>query len=56
MPSSEPHDTWVPRPRRRETPLGLLGHGVKFLGYSTLAGVLLAGIALPAHAARSGSV
>ncbi|WP_406096023.1 transglycosylase domain-containing protein [Kitasatospora purpeofusca] len=51
MPSSEPHDTWVPRPRRRETPLGLLGHGVKFLGYSTLAGVLLAGIALPAAGA-----
>ncbi|MFJ8431619.1 transglycosylase domain-containing protein [Kitasatospora sp. NPDC094019] len=50
-PSSEPHDTWVPRPRRRETPLGLLGHGVKFLGYSTLAGVLLAGIALPAAGA-----
>ncbi|KJY31886.1 transglycosylase domain-containing protein, partial [Streptomyces sp. NRRL S-495] len=51
MPSSEPLDTWVPRPRRRETPLGLLGHGVKFLGYSTLAGVLLAGIALPAAGA-----
>ncbi|MEV6979067.1 transglycosylase domain-containing protein [Kitasatospora sp. NPDC093806] len=49
--SPEPHDTWVPRPRRRETPLGLLGHGVKFLGYSTLAGVLLAGIALPAAGA-----
>ncbi|MER7701306.1 transglycosylase domain-containing protein [Kitasatospora sp. NPDC097605] len=50
-PSPEPLDTWVPRPRRRETPLGLLGHGVKFLGYSTLAGVLLAGIALPAAGA-----
>ncbi|WP_327673607.1 transglycosylase domain-containing protein [Kitasatospora sp. NBC_00458] len=49
--SPEPFDTWVPRPRRRETPLGLLGHGVKFLGYSTLAGVLLAGIALPAAGA-----
>ncbi|MFD0273216.1 transglycosylase domain-containing protein [Kitasatospora sp. NPDC127111] len=44
-------DTWVPRPRRRETPLGMLGHTVKFLGYSTLAGVLLAGIALPAAGA-----
>ncbi|MBP0453188.1 penicillin-binding protein [Kitasatospora sp. RG8] len=44
-------DTWIPRPRRRETPLGLLGHAVKFLGYSTLAGVLLAGVALPAAGA-----
>ncbi|WP_395297824.1 transglycosylase domain-containing protein [Kitasatospora hibisci] len=47
----DPGDTWVTRPRRRETPLGLLGHGVKFLGYSTLAGVLLAGVALPAAGA-----
>ncbi|MEU6237320.1 transglycosylase domain-containing protein [Kitasatospora sp. NPDC047058] len=29
----------------------MLGHAVKFLGYSTLAGVLLAGIALPAAGA-----
>ncbi|WP_327067702.1 transglycosylase domain-containing protein [Kitasatospora sp. NBC_01302] len=37
------------RPRRRRTsPLELAGHGVKFLGVSVLAGVVLAGLALPA--------
>ncbi|MFF2043418.1 transglycosylase domain-containing protein [Kitasatospora sp. NPDC058170] len=51
IPASDPGDTWVPRPRRRETPLGMVGHGLKFLGYSTLAGVLLAGVALPAAGA-----
>ncbi|WP_406208896.1 penicillin-binding protein [Kitasatospora sp. NBC_01560] len=51
--TSSPHqgDTWVPRPPRRETPLGLVGHLLKFLGYSTLAGVLLAGLILPAAGA-----
>ncbi|MGV9264774.1 transglycosylase domain-containing protein [Kitasatospora sp. NPDC003701] len=49
--SPDPGDTWVPRSRRREDPLALAGHAVKFLGYSTLAGVLLAGVALPAAGA-----
>ncbi|MEE1783877.1 transglycosylase domain-containing protein [Streptomyces sp. SP17BM10] len=37
----------MPRPRRRETPIGLVGHTAKFLGSSVLGGVLLAGIVLP---------
>ncbi|MER7758011.1 transglycosylase domain-containing protein [Kitasatospora sp. NPDC097643] len=47
----DPGDTWEPRPRRRVTPLGLLGHTVKFLGCSVLGGVLLAGLILPAAGA-----
>ncbi|MFJ6138137.1 transglycosylase domain-containing protein [Kitasatospora sp. NPDC092286] len=51
IPSPDPGDTWVPRPRRRATPLALAGHAAKFLGYSTLGGVLLAGLVLPAAGA-----
>ncbi|MBV6700530.1 transglycosylase domain-containing protein [Kitasatospora aureofaciens] len=51
IPAPGPGDTWEPRPRRRETPLGLVGHTVKFLGCSALGGVLLAGIVLPAAGA-----
>ncbi|MFE2409576.1 transglycosylase domain-containing protein [Kitasatospora sp. NPDC059408] len=47
IPAPDPGDTWVPRPRRRETPLGLVGHTATFLGSSVLGGVLLAGIVLP---------
>ncbi|WP_051709010.1 transglycosylase domain-containing protein [Streptomyces sp. NRRL S-350] len=47
IPAPDPGDTWVPRPRRRETPLGILGHAAKFLGASVLGGVLLAGLILP---------
>ncbi|MET8544627.1 transglycosylase domain-containing protein [Kitasatospora sp. NPDC004799] len=49
--ASDPGDTWVPRPRRRETPLGILGHAATFLGASALGGVLLAGLILPAAGA-----
>ncbi|MGW4894947.1 transglycosylase domain-containing protein [Kitasatospora sp. NPDC004240] len=49
IPAQDPGDTWVPRPR--QSPLAIAGHAVKFLGYSTLAGVLLAGLALPAAGA-----
>ncbi|MGA5821065.1 transglycosylase domain-containing protein [Kitasatospora sp. NPDC094028] len=51
IPAQDPGDTWVPRPRRRETPMGLLGHAGKFLGSSVLGGVLLAGLVLPAAGA-----
>ncbi|MGW2250541.1 transglycosylase domain-containing protein [Kitasatospora sp. NPDC001660] len=51
IPAPDPGDTWVPRPRRRQTPLGLVGHSVRFLGCSVLGGVLLAGIVLPAAGA-----
>ncbi|MFF2544605.1 transglycosylase domain-containing protein [Kitasatospora sp. NPDC058063] len=49
--ASDPGDTWVPRPRRRETPLGILGHAATFLGASVLGGILLAGLILPAAGA-----
>ncbi|MFE7593081.1 transglycosylase domain-containing protein [Kitasatospora sp. NPDC057512] len=49
--ASDPGDTWVPRPRRRETPIGILGHAATFLGSSVLGGVLLAGLILPAAGA-----
>nr|BFD88902.1 transglycosylase domain-containing protein [Kitasatospora sp. Xyl93] len=49
--ASDPGDTWVPRPRRRETPLGILRHAATFLGASALGGVLLAGLILPAAGA-----
>ncbi|MFJ7911770.1 transglycosylase domain-containing protein [Kitasatospora sp. NPDC096204] len=49
--ASDPGDTWVPRPRRRETPLGILGHTATFLGASVLGGVLVAGLILPAAGA-----
>ncbi|MFI2607505.1 transglycosylase domain-containing protein [Kitasatospora sp. NPDC018619] len=49
--ASDPGDTWVPRPRRRETPLGILRHAAAFLGSSVLGGVLLAGVVLPAAGA-----
>ncbi|MFD4658793.1 transglycosylase domain-containing protein [Kitasatospora sp. NPDC058444] len=49
--ASDPGDTWVPRPRRRETPIGILGHAATFLGASVLGGVLLAGLILPAAGA-----
>ncbi|MGW2873427.1 transglycosylase domain-containing protein [Kitasatospora sp. NPDC001225] len=49
--ASDPGDTWVPRPRRRETPIGFLGHAATFLGSSVLGGVLLAGLILPAAGA-----
>ncbi|MFE6056829.1 transglycosylase domain-containing protein [Kitasatospora sp. NPDC056446] len=51
IPSRDRGDTWVPRPSRRETPLGLLGHAATFLGASVLGGVLLAGLILPAAGA-----
>ncbi|MFD8787485.1 transglycosylase domain-containing protein [Kitasatospora sp. NPDC059599] len=51
IPTQDPGDTWVPRPRRRETPLGFLGHAATFLGASVLGGVLLAGLVLPAAGA-----
>ncbi|MER7585274.1 transglycosylase domain-containing protein [Kitasatospora sp. NPDC097691] len=51
IPAPDPGDTWVPRQRRRETPLGILGHAAKFLGASVLGGVLLAGLILPAAGA-----
>ncbi|MER5867095.1 transglycosylase domain-containing protein [Kitasatospora sp. NPDC002040] len=40
-------DTWTPRTRRRESPRTLLRHGAGFVAFSTLAGVMLAGMALP---------
>ncbi|MFE4976226.1 transglycosylase domain-containing protein [Kitasatospora sp. NPDC056651] len=49
--ASGPGDTWVPRPRRRETPIGILRHAATFLGASVLGGVLLAGLILPAAGA-----
>ncbi|MEU3574339.1 transglycosylase domain-containing protein, partial [Kitasatospora sp. NPDC036755] len=49
--ASDPGDTWVPRPRRRETPFGMLRHAATFLGASVLGGVLLAGVILPAAGA-----
>ncbi|MEV7188856.1 transglycosylase domain-containing protein [Kitasatospora sp. NPDC093102] len=49
--ASDPGDTWVPRSRRRETPIGMLGHAATFLGASVLGGVLLAGLILPAAGA-----
>lgn len=51
IPAPDAGDTWVPRPRRRETPIGFLGHTVTFLGCCTLGGVLLAGLILPAAGA-----
>ncbi|MEV6466441.1 transglycosylase domain-containing protein [Kitasatospora sp. NPDC051702] len=51
IPAPDAGDTWVPRPRRRVTPLGFLGHTVTFLGSCTLGGVLLAGLVLPAAGA-----
>ncbi|MET8624365.1 transglycosylase domain-containing protein [Kitasatospora sp. NPDC004669] len=51
IPAPDPGDTWVPRPRRRETPLGILRHAATFLGSSVLGGVLLAGLILPAAGA-----
>ncbi|MFF7990787.1 transglycosylase domain-containing protein [Kitasatospora xanthocidica] len=50
-PAQDPGDTWVPRPRRRQTPLGILRHVTTFLGASVLGGVLLAGLVLPAAGA-----
>ena len=47
IPAPDPGDTWVPRPRRRQTPLGILRHAATFLGSSVLGGVLLAGLILP---------
>ncbi|MER6303580.1 transglycosylase domain-containing protein [Kitasatospora sp. NPDC001539] len=60
IPSPDPGDTWVPRPRRRETPLGMLRHAAGYLGSCVLGGVLLAGLLLPAAgavglAAKSGA-
>ncbi|MEV7602037.1 transglycosylase domain-containing protein [Kitasatospora sp. NPDC089797] len=51
IPRPDPGDTWVPRPRRRETPLGILRHAATFLGSCVLGGVLLAGLILPAAGA-----
>ncbi|MFJ8472648.1 transglycosylase domain-containing protein [Kitasatospora sp. NPDC094011] len=51
IPRPDPGDSWVPRPKRRETPLGLLRHAATFLGSCVLGGVLLAGLILPAAGA-----